>query len=112
MPYVDFLKHFSGLSVSISAILVAVVAFLFSAKNSVTGTDQASIKKTYANAIRVILIILLASVVCSIYFCGALLGLGSSATYDKWDTIFAILMLCLIPSVLVMWAVLLWRHSE
>jgi magnesium-transporting ATPase (P-type) len=105
----ELLKFLTNLNVTISSILAAIIAFMFSARNSLRGKGLDNIEKFYQRTIFFLLIIFSTSVISLIYFLTRIY-ISINITFKEIDLFFGIILILILPLVAVTWIFLYRKY--
>lgn len=111
MDRLGLLKFLCGFNITISSILAAVIAFMFSARNALRGSGLSALESFYRKIILALIIIFSVSVVSLLYFSINFFTNIQDLEFCNADCVFIILVLAILPAVAVLWICVYFRHS-
>jgi hypothetical protein len=103
----DLLMHLININVTMSSILAAIIAFMFSARNSLRGKGLAEIETVYKEVIFLLIVIFSFSTISFVYFFSRMYFAVSATHIDFFMTIIVALTL---PLLALIWIVLYKKY--
>lgn len=101
----DLAKYAASLNATISSILGAIIAFMFSAHNNLRGRGLSELERFYRITIIGLIIIFLLSIASFSYF---LLNIYRMREifFSPWDRVFSFVLILILPIIAIYWLIL------
>lgn len=98
----DLLQFQANLNITLSSIMAAVIAFMFSARNGLQGQALQDLVGVYNNILFYLIIIFSTSLVPLLYFLVRILWI-SNVKFCDTDFYFSLILMLIFPSLAFMW---------